>query len=205
MGLWDFSLFTDPFDTWIWLILIPCLLLVSVLSNVYFEQNQLLPKILLRVLSTLLFGCVSENAGSSRSMLFLLWTWCNFILSTYYTGSMTGTVIKPPLEDRMTSLDHLEEQDYSLVFFNQKGASNLRSSVRRMKGKVYIPKQIKAFAHFLKKDMLVRSEQNNSFSRALVDYDKTATITTWPFALWSALTASEYISRNFPDSPKRKK
>lgn len=32
-----------------------------------------------------MFCCESQNKISAKSKLFLLWTWCNFILSTFYT------------------------------------------------------------------------------------------------------------------------
>lgn len=47
-----------------------------------------------------------------------MWTFVCLIFVTYYSGSLTSVVIRPPPDDRFTTIEELRENNYSICFTN---------------------------------------------------------------------------------------
>lgn len=186
---WSFSIFLDPFDSWIWASLIVALMLVGLLVKTT-ERLGFVPAFFSSISPLLLAG----QSVRIRSKLLVLWMMASMILVTFYSGEMTSLVIKPPSDLVMEKLSELEKNNYSLVF-NQRFVLNfLNSSVNIMRKKDFVNEKLDLISRLLSsRDIIVTNDNEKSF-KVLAEKDKVAAINGWPYAMMAAIHANHVIS-----------
>lgn len=192
-SVFDFTIFTDPFDMWIWLSLSVALVLVAMVafsnfSNKYKTfQTAVLPSV-----GALLSP--GESGARGRSMLFTLWMLTCSVLVTTYSGNMTSEVISPSQEDTIENMQQLKEENYGLIF-----GSKVWFLIVKMTAK-----SIATAENFIHKDLVVlgdivrkrniRLYDSPQFLKELSSCEENvASITLWPLAIRMALDASSLI------------
>lgn len=110
-SIWQFTIFTDPFDLWTWFVLLVSLSLVT-LTSAAFSGKAFISIILAEFSSMFLFGTRPLSKGSK---LFMLWTVMSLVIATFYTGAIQSTLIRPPNDDVLKTWDDLEARNYTLV------------------------------------------------------------------------------------------
>lgn len=103
-SIWQFSLFTDPFDKISWTMLVISFVFVAIMS----------PKgAFMSTLSSMLL--LGAHALSKRSCLFVVWMVACTVIGTFYTGTIQSTLIKPLNDDVAKTFGDLKERNYTLA------------------------------------------------------------------------------------------
>lgn len=104
ISLWDFTLFTTPFDWWTWLVVVTAYLFVVPLTG-----N--ISRVLMPTLSaTLSFG---TTGPPTKSIIFFIWMVTCMLLTNLYSGEITSTIMVPPKDRVMTEFSELLDNNYT--------------------------------------------------------------------------------------------
>lgn len=114
ISVWNFSIFTAPFDMWTWLLFLLSFCLVVAFSGLTLSRVSSFPWV--PTLSAAL--SLGTEALSRRSGLFILWMFVCQVIPTLYIGTIQSSLISPPMDDVMTEFHELQERNYSLVYPN---------------------------------------------------------------------------------------
>lgn len=206
---WDFSIFTQSLDIWTWLCLLVALLMISALSFCH-EYLNFSPA-LLPALSVLLTPGPSELSGKLRkhSKLLVLWMLCSYVVTTFYTGNMTGQVISPAGEERLTKFKELEEHNFTLVFRDKVSEGIIVATAEAMTKRNFVQEQLKVLGRLIRNSIL-RTNVNDSFIKTLTESIlDTVVIRGWPLVILAVNDANNYIrqqiSQNAADLPEATK
>lgn len=108
------DLIRNTADHFVWLCLVISIIGTSLLVKVNFSID-----FSLSILTTLSVVISPGISGSSlHSKLFLLWTFTSLLLVTYYGGSLTSVIMKPPPDKRASTFLDLEKYGYLPIFDN---------------------------------------------------------------------------------------
>lgn len=115
---WKFTLFTEPFDLWTWILLsISFAIVFSLLSTKWFTNKEFSRRSMFMLLfsGTLQLGTQSLP---THSHIFMLWLATSMVCVCYYTGEITSEVISPPRDDVITTFTELEKNNLTLCNIN---------------------------------------------------------------------------------------
>lgn len=145
-----FSLFTNPFDSWIWIILLMSFAsVVLILTPNNFKD--IISKVILLLNLTLQQG---SPALPKYSGLCYVWMIMSMVVVTFYSGEMTSTVIRPPEDDVIRTVQDLIHRSYRLSFVSRNQIEVLNNSMNSLKLKSKTKESI---------ELLVKTrDQNNS-------------------------------------------
>lgn len=104
-------IFRNTADYFVWLSLAMSIIATSALVKASFSIDFSLS--ILTTSSVLLSPGVSGT--THRSKLFLLWMFVSLLFLTYYTGSLTSVVMKPSPDKHLSTIQELEDHNYSAV------------------------------------------------------------------------------------------
>lgn len=174
------SVFTEPFDSWIWMHLSISFLIVSLVLLI---ENKVEPMTaLLATFSALLSSTTGISYGKRRSSpIFICWMFVGIVLSNVYSGIMSSYMIKPLPLDVMSKVSDLSKRNYTLVFKVQKWVEMVNATVKSL--------HIKSLF-----SLIDRAEVNESFTEWLAFGRKKAFVAGWPVALFAATRASNLIT-----------
>lgn len=115
-SVWQFTIFTSPFDSWSWASLLITFLFVVTLASFSVLNGN--PEInsqveILPAWSALLTLGTHKLGG--RSYLFLLWMGACLVLVTFYMGTIQSLLITPMEDDVMKEFRELKERNYTLI------------------------------------------------------------------------------------------
>lgn len=204
-SIWQFSLFTDPFDFWIWMGTLLGLILVGMIAFSGFSNKKhgaFSPE-LLSSLEPLLSPGVYGHA--EKSLLFVLWMLICMVLVTFYSGVLTSVVISPPPEAKLETVSHLERNNYSFIFSNKIWAGIVQAiSVSSLSRKQFVPQDFHFVRRILNSKALHVSPSDPEFLFELsAGSSKVAGIMMWPYAMRAASLASKLIAADM-ESVRRK-
>lgn len=112
VSAWDFTLFTDPFDPWIWVnLLINFILVTSILLMETHYKNS--GEILMRMISSSMW--LGTKRSSKYSGIFNLWMLISIIVVVFYSGSITSTLISPQEDDLIKTWGDLQKKMFTLL------------------------------------------------------------------------------------------
>lgn len=197
----DFSIFTDPFDSTSWLVLVLALILVSLL--VHSSVKYGFSPAFFRTLSVMISAGTGSGARLIRyPKLFVLWMLTALVLVTFYTGTMTGQVIQPPSEEVLERLEDLEKNNFTLIFEKEFIFEVLKRTVMRMKGRGYFPENIRVLDRLLVKTVV---QEDGNIATMMGGDGKFAVIIAWPYSMLRAAEASAWISKEFTKAKRKDK
>lgn len=180
-SIFNFSLFTDSYDSWTWLCLILSFIFVSNLSFSVSSYFYHLSALLSPAPSTLL-----KKWGKSK--LFVVWMLVCQILCTTYTGFMPGRVISPSPEHTLSDLTDLDRNNYTIIGEGSLGwIAILNSAPYRLKGKVSILESIY-------RKFPLRHLNSSEVVLELTGENNVALMRTWKHALGTANALNDLIA-----------
>lgn len=208
-SIWNFSVFTNCFDSLTWLAIGCVFICVSfvqfasvrvVLKNMPIKVENILFTTLSPVISPSVVGnaYISECPGT-----FTLWLFVCVVLLNYYTGLLTSLIISPPPPDTMSEIEDLQLRNYSLIsgWPNLLGALNSTISSHFLGSSSFVQNDISVLKTLLEH---VQVFEEPEFYKALAfSSDKVATVMGWPFALYAAATANSLLDKNMPLNKRR--
>lgn len=198
---WSFSVFLHPFDYLTWLLLSIAIILVSIFT--FSSINSGCKFVLLPTLSALLSeetAGVGHEAGD-RSKLYVLWLFFCLVLAPFYTGDMASKIISPPKDDRMSTIEDLERENYTIIYGNQVTLDSYNDIITSCKNQETAG--VKVLKKILKRTAF-RSYDRWDFIKALVDEEKVASIMGWNFAVSFLNQGNRYESYK-PLSPEKRR
>lgn len=116
-SLWEFSIFTLPFDHWTWILLLFSLLSVGLVLSL--NSSIKFIHALLSTFSSLLSSSIGTPTQTKRlkySFLFILWTLCSIVIHTFYCGVVSSFIIRAPEDDIISDIAALHTKSYKLIF-----------------------------------------------------------------------------------------
>lgn len=190
--IWKFSIFFNPFDAWVWILLAVAIILVSILAYSSLSRKIFFP-VFLSTLSVLLGGISDlpvKRWGTSG--LFCLWMLVCSILVTFYTGEMTSQVIIPSPEETIKKFEELEKQNYTLLYGDLFKFGIVNATSRNLRG---FPPAIKVLERMIPR-AIVRTTLgiDKNLAEALLSENGKASAVGWPLAMWMATYANLQIS-----------
>lgn len=193
-SIWEFSLFTDPFDFWIWMGLLVALVLVSWLAFSSFKGNGALSFQVVSSLEPLL----SPGIGGfdKKSLLFVLWMLTTMVLVIFYSGVLTSVVISPSPEVSLETVSDLEKNNYSFILPNSVWIRLIQAiSMASLSGNLFTPMDYDHVRRIAKSNeiRIYRSYPKFLFEMSSVN-EKVASFMMWPLALRTASLAANVIS-----------
>lgn len=207
----EFSLlqiFKTSADSLVWICLLLSITLVSVLISARPRANLIItsPE-LIATLSVLLTNGSSGILHVKQSPLFILWMYMSVVMVTYYSSSMTSVLIRPPPDEKMTSLSDLKLKDYSLIFdSNGFEIKSLKSRVQRImkpmeasefKLNLKMPETLKTLNELLNKAILVDTFaqiETLATSTSMPHGKRYSMAASWPIVMFYATRAQALAS-----------
>lgn len=183
-------------DTPVWICLGISLMVVTLMCSIepipnskHFWGNPLPFMTTVSVLLT------SGPSGKIRknSVSFVLWMFACLIFVTYYSGSLTSTVISPSREVRLREMDQILEHNFSFIFEEQNFPVDLAIDAVEFSFDNSSDSDVKLLGS-LKSALRKPSEED--FLEALVSGEKLAAFTAWPSAIFAANLGNKFISKN---------
>lgn len=182
------EIFKTRMDASTWSCLGISLLLISVLISL--KTGSTGSPVIMTLLASLLNpGISAVSRILQRSWLFNLWLYSSLVFITYFSGSLTSTVISPSKEVRITNLVQLADNNYSAIFKTTKDRlrcikvakiiSNSRESkiVERLAGSAFV------------------APENTDFSNSLVAAEGHAYLSIWILSMHTVTRANEYLEK----------
>lgn len=186
---WNFSIFSNPFDMWTWLVLVLIILLVSWLVSRLNHRNFFVT--FLSALATLLDN---EMTHIFHSKLYVLWLFTSLLIFDLYLGAITSQVIAPPEEAYFTKLADLERNNFTLVFPNPGYFREINQTLAKMETNLHPPQKIKVIKELLKTSNIINFDGGN-FIKAIAETPSTAAFLWWPHAIFVATRAIDHNIR----------
>lgn len=120
ISLWEFSLFTEPFDYWIWLLFLASFVFIFPLSSVTFSGTSVS-----QVVISIFSGMFSLGTCrlSRRSKLCTVWLLMCLILGHLYSGEMSSELISPRKKYVMRWIDELDRKRYKMTMTEKEDSS----------------------------------------------------------------------------------
>lgn len=205
-SIWEFSLFTDPFDCWIWIGLLLTLGLVSLLAfSGFSSQKKGSASHILTSLEPLLSPGVGGHPGNS--LLFILWMLVSMVVVTCYSGNLTSEVISPLPESTLETLSDLKKENYSFIFSSPVWLRFAQTmSKMSLSDNKFIAKDLVYVRRILESRDAQLSTSYYKFLREISSgQDKLASFMMWPYATRVASLASKIISTERARSDLRKR
>lgn len=130
LSAWTFSLFTDPFDAWIWLNLI--LAFLSLTSVILIQAGS---RDAFKIIMLIISASLNSEARPlpTRSKLFILWMLYSMLVVNFYSASITSTLIKPPADDIIKTWNDLQSRNFTLYIGLEHHDSLCRHEARQSK------------------------------------------------------------------------
>lgn len=201
-SVWNFAIFTDPFDRYAWITLALLVLLVSMMLA-KFKLTSLNQALFVSVAG--LLQNVSGGGFQVRSKLLILWLLASLVLVTFYSGEMTGQVIRPPPEETVEDCEQLEANNYTLFYSNPPGYYIIDDTVKTLSSDgSYVSRQVKCLIRLWRTARLNDTTHEINMKRLTSD-DKLATIIQWPFAMLTTTRGNVYIKNNLTKTKFRNK
>lgn len=190
---WKFSIFTDPFDIWTWLVLSVFLLLVTVLVSQ--SKRRRIFHTFLSVLAALLDN---EMSHITKSKLYVLWLFTTLLIFDFYSGAITSQIISPPQPAVMTHLDQLVKNNYSIIFPHKVIANVINFTTAKLvsmkrKDNNAISK-FEIISKLLPNSRTVSFENGNQFINVFTTEKQSATLAWSGRAIWAATRGNDHIS-----------
>lgn len=186
---WDFTIFTDPFDIWTWLILLFLLVVVSKLVSISSHYD-----FFTTFMSALAALLDNEMTRVVNSKLYVLWLFTTFLIFDFYSGAITSQVIAPPENVWMTKISQLEQHNYTIIFPNQLYANSFRESVKILNRNKHVNENLKVVTRLAEKLKIVNF-RGGFFFRALVEQDQVAALQWWPYAMFAATQSNDILQK----------
>lgn len=193
---WNFTIFTDPLGYYSWIGMLLALILTTLVLSFSRESRGILPSFF-STLSVLLTNF--EESGVPRySKIFILWMMTCMLLVNFYSGEMTGQIVLPPQEDKMTRWEELEKHNYSVIFNKPFVLDIMNNTVRTLATKKFVREDIKILYRLLGNSLLFPvGDSVTKFLPIMTEGDnKYAEISGWPFVMWTATTANQLRSNS---------
>lgn len=187
-SLWDFSIFTDPFDWAIWSLLMLSLLSVGVIAFSSFSRKDISAKLLSSLAPLLNIGSVT--GGNSK--LFILWMFTCLILVNVYTGELTSKVIIPPPDESISNIEQLEKNNYTL-FYGLQGLADLIKSDADMFTRLGVFEGQILQRMTSKTVVWPNLGIGEEYVLGLVSQDKMASFASAAYVMWIASNANEMV------------
>lgn len=147
------------------------------------------------LMATLSVLMTSGPSGKLRrtSVVFVLWMFACLIFVTYYSGSLTSSVISPPREVRLRRMDQLLDRNFSFVFEQQNFPINVAIEAVEFSYDCNSASDEKLLSSL---NSAVRETSEEYFLRSLVAGEKRASLVSWPSAIFAANLGNKFISKN---------
>lgn len=188
-SVWNFSIFTDPFDVWSWLVMglliISTSWLVSISSRINFD------KAFLSVLAT---AVDNEMSRIYNSKLYIIWLFVSLIIVDFYSGAITSQVIAPPDELRLKKIQELDEHNYTLIFPNKIYSNLFNETLVALKAKDYAPANL-GMVWRLTINSKIYDRLSGAFVDAIVNKHY-ATLLWWPHSMFAAALGNSEIKKD---------
>lgn len=197
---WNFRIFTDPFDTWAWVVLLGLLILVSFAISISTHHNFLTT--LFSALGALLDN---EIRHITKSRLYILWLFTTLLINDFYSGAITSRVIAPADEIRLRKLADLEKNNFSIIFPHQIPSNAINVSIRVPRKSAYARENFRILRKFMKSSTILSVRVDDSFWRTLADSENVATILGYCYALFNAGVANKLISESRSEETRNKR
>lgn len=198
----DFSIFTDPFDSWIWMYLSLALILVAVIafSRLLNTPHSLKSAFLSSVAVLLSPG----GSGIPRnSALFVLWMFTCTILVTLYSGNLTSEVISPAPEDTIENLHQLADHNYGLIFGHIAWYGTVKMTAESIShSDKFTPKELLILENMVRKHQIYLYERTEFLQELALSEKKVTSMTLWPMAIRNALDAADELAIDVSNSKK---
>lgn len=115
-----FQFFLNSADAAVWMCLLGTTMLVGYSVPIALEKDGTLhwsgdSAVLAAVAVLLTPGCAAQPKMAQHSLLFVMWMYASITFLTYYSGSLTSQIISPPVEAKMTKIEEIFENNYSLI------------------------------------------------------------------------------------------
>lgn len=199
-----FNTLTGKIDKFIWICLIVAIPTISVLTSISLQGNKWQISVTLTTtLSVLLtpgvtyytrLKNVEKSWNSAQKMLFVLWMLCCTVFITYYSGDLTSTIIRPPVELHIRKFQHLLDYNFSISYQSLDRkiivASFVESSLK-CENKINLECKVRKL--IMSADLATSRE---NFIGALVTGNRIASIVPWSVAIYGANKGNEWIVRN---------
>lgn len=193
----DFTIFTDPFDVWTWLILLFHLVTVSILVSISIRQ-----KFFTTFMSALAVLLDNEMTQVVNSKLYVLWLFITLLIFDFYSGAVTSEITAPPEEVWLTRIHQLEEHNYTLIFPDEGYFLSFKRNLEFLNREKYNPKNLKVVTRLVDKSQ-VFSLATGAFSSALTERARIATLMWWPFAMFAATRGNNDLLSKKEERKKR--
>lgn len=186
------TLLRETADFYFWTALAISLLAVAMILKSTKKRQYDLSYYAHALVSTLLSPGTSGTFRLFRhSYLFTLWMCACITFGTYFSGSLTSFVISPTPEARMTMMSQLVESNYSLINTD----SSLLTFSKEMIQSIAKPGDLIGMKVLERLNSSYVANSTEEFVNIFTRTDNTATISSWPFVIFAATRATEFIAK----------
>lgn len=185
---WNFTIFTDPFDVWTWVVLISLLFLVSWLVS-FSSQREFVPTFM----SALAALLDNEMVHVQNSKLYVLWLFTTLLIFDFYSGAITSQLIVPPEETLLSRFADLERNNFTIIF-NHKGLQkSVQATVHQLTSGKFIQRNAIPLI-LLAKNSKVMDAESGKFFPAFTSGKRVAIIANWAHVMWYAAECNKHIA-----------
>lgn len=193
---WTFTLFTDPFGTFVWFNLIIIFSLVSLIIFVQVDRSEIGVSLMSMISSALSMGVVELPM---RSKLFILWLFCSMLVVNFYSGSISSTLIRPLEDDSIKTWSDLQNRNFTFFTNDDYYVNLMRNELTAVKSKLS-----QTIRKLLQNVILDESSSFKNVMQYLLFQDNVFNINYWVGAIKIVNIDFEAKIRKQAQSDKRK-
>lgn len=183
-SLWNFRIFTDPFDRWTWLVLTAMLFIMSWLISISIRRN-----FFATFLSALAALLDNEMSRIVNSKLYILWLFMTLLIFDFYSGAITSQLIAPSEEALLGKFSDLEQNNFAFIFYHKIIFDSVNASATM---KSHDP-MVKAISKLLRNSEIL--EYQDFFPAFTQKSRNVATMMSWAHSMWVATQGNFAIKR----------